>query len=220
MRLTVASLSLLSLTSRIHQVSAAFDLRSIADTTNILSRDSHLDLHIRRRADIVLNHANIHRRYAEPQAAPSPVASVSSSPTAVSSALPTGTMPSTNDTKDACLKALAMWNGKVSSATGMAVCYDVGFLDETLGEFSADVLIYQVVPATGNWSRIEPKSMNVGLSFPAASVASQGPMPEKRDAPQSSAMKLVVRDSAPSLITNMTFVGQISDSWMGKMEDV
>ena len=185
----------------------------LIDGSDALSHEA-----IRSRTDIVINHEKFHRRYNNPDAAPVRRAAVNSSP--VSAVLPAAStsMPSTNDTKSACLQALDSLNGVTASATGMSVCYNVGYLDMASGEWEGDVLIYQVSPATGNWTLVQPKSMALSLSYPGATVADMSTMDSKRNSflSKSISSRISIRTSHAVLVTNMSFVGQVEKVWLDK----
>ena len=207
MKLTGATLALVCLADLI-------SAKILIDGSNTLSREA-----IRSRTNVVINHEKFHRRFAQPDAAPAAVAAVSSSPMAAPPAAPSSaSTPSSNDTKTACVQVLDSLNGVSASATGMSVCYNVMYLDEKSGEFEGDVLIYQVAPATGNWSSVQPKSMRLSLAYPGATVADMSSMARKRDNFLSKAIspRLSVRTSHAVLVTNMSFVGEVEQVWLDR----
>lgn len=203
MQLQAATLAALCLAGHISQATAKMSMRDAIAGSRVAVK----------RAEVLIHHDRLDRRDAQPDAAPAGTASVSSSPTSMAmAAIPTVSgEPSIADTKAACQSALAILKGVPASVSGMSACYNVAYFDTTTGEFEANLLLYQVGPATGNWSTVNPATMQVGLSYPGADVASGTPN-EKRD------NRLVIRGSIP-LITNLNFVGQVEDSLLSKTND-
>ena len=194
------------------------DLISQASAKSIDGLGALFPAIVRSRTDVVINHEKFHRRFARPDAAPVAVPDVSSSPTAgTSPAVPTG-MPSSNSTKAACVQVLDSLKGVSGSATGMSVCYNVGYLDQTTGEWEGDVMIFQVAPATGNWTSVQPKSLSMSLSYPGATVADMSSMDSKRSSQllKSISSRISVRTSHAVLVTNMSFVGEVEKTWLDR----
>ena len=169
---------------------------------------THLAHNIHKRADPLPHHAALRAR--EPQASPSPTPSAP---------LPSATAdaPSLDATKAECQAALGALHGQPESPTGMSVCFRLAFLDTNSGAFETDLFLYQVAPASGNWTAVDPTSLHLGLSYPRAAIASEDTLGRRAPADGApaayagGATKLAVRTAGPVLVTNMTLVGELDD---------
>jgi hypothetical protein len=74
------------------------------------------------------------------------------------------------NTTVACTTSLEALNGRPSNPSGMAVCYNLPFLNETTGIFQADLRLYMVGAPTGDFANIASQNVNVGLSYNGATV--------------------------------------------------
>lgn len=122
-------------------------------------------------------------------------------------------------TAAACNSSLMALNGFASNPAGMAVCYNLPYLDNSTGLFQADLRLYMISVPTGDFSGVPPQNVTVGLQYFGASVQTINPSELKRD--------LVFRLSrrggielerravmTPSLIQAYAFVGQINKDLM------
>ena len=173
---------------------------------------------MRRNEQMEVDYRSLHRRFAEPQA-PSPAsASVSSSPTSAST-LAASSAPPLADMTAACMKSLSSLNGVATSPTGMSVCYDVDSLDTNTGTFVSNVLLYQVSPATGNWTVIDNQSLNVDIGYSGANMTVMGV------AQRDTGSRLVARVTntpidAPVLLGSKKLQGQVLVGWNSNNEYV
>ncbi|KAG9228390.1 hypothetical protein BJ875DRAFT_243181 [Amylocarpus encephaloides] len=74
-------------------------------------------------------------------------------------------------TTTACTTALEALNGQASNPSGMAVCYNLPFLNDTTGVFQADLRLYVIGAPTGDFANIASQNVNVGLSYNGATVS-------------------------------------------------
>jgi len=74
-------------------------------------------------------------------------------------------------TMAACTTALEALNGKATNDAGMAVCYNVPFLDNSTGVFQADLRLFKISAPTGSFAAIPSQDVTVGLSYVGATVS-------------------------------------------------
>ena len=224
MRSSFVFLALFCLNDHITQVSAKFHVRSLADTTNLLGHSAYLNTKVRRQADVALNHAAYVESRQNVPSMPASAASISSS-AAVSA--PTDTTSSAvaspdNSTDTACVNALSALNGVASSPSGMSICYNVLQFDNTTGDFTSSLELFEIGPATGDWVSVPQGSINVGINYPGAEVT-QGSNMGKRNQmvswpPIRRSAVLTERD-APMMVSEMSFIGQV-DASMGSLTNM
>ena len=210
-------LPLLTLTciSLSHYVSATVYARDSSDTVPVLGHSGWIDSRVRTRADIVLNHADYKVRNVDTTGLQGKaVVSASPSETAATTT-PFPTMsPIDNATHAACVSSLMSLNGQAASATGISVCYNIAYFNNSTGTFEADVRLYRVSPPTGEWASLVQTSASVGLVYPNASVADgtggiTGRRLVRRQLLSPSEGHLAARTDAPKNIAAMVFVGQL-----------
>lgn len=83
----------------------------------------------------------------------------------------TTTMNSTtwdNEIVAAC--TMALMNSTTVDMSGMAICYNLPTLDMTTGAFQADLRLFRVADATGQFAGLSNEGIQVGLSYSGASV--------------------------------------------------
>ena len=199
-------------------VAAELSLRSPTELFPV-HHGVHLKNNLHKRADPLHSHGALRPR--APQASPSPT-QVSPTPSATAGA------PSLDATKAECQTALGALNGKPQSPTGMSACFRIAFLDTASGEFEADVFLYQVAPASGNWTSVDPKTLHLGLSYPNASIASEDTIGKRERAAARDGVpppapvisrreaRLAARAAGPVLVTNMSLVGELDDEVLKK----
>ncbi|KAI4256654.1 MAG: hypothetical protein LQ352_002002 [Teloschistes flavicans] len=190
---------------------------------NYLTRKSALEAHA------VVNHQAFHQR----NVVQSPPAQ---SPTAPSTALPATSSPSEamlsspstwkNQTMAACVRSLSALNGKASNPSGLAACYNVQSLDTKTGIFNADLQLYRVAAATGDWVSLMTRAVNVGLSYSDATVAPSGSNRKRAQVSYSAEPQLLegirVRRAAvavPSMVQDMSFIGKINANRLKDLND-
>lgn len=95
------------------------------------------------------------------------------------------------ETMAACTTALETLNGVASNAAGMAVCYNLPYLDNSTGVFQADLRLFTISAPTGNFVNIPQQNVMVGLSYAGATVS----------AVNNSAIGVTARSEGSSLIS-------------------
>lgn len=73
-------------------------------------------------------------------------------------------------TSVACTTQLQKLNGVASNSAGMAVCYNLPFLDNSTGLFQADLRLYQISAPSGNFAGVPAQDVTVGLQYFGATV--------------------------------------------------
>lgn len=74
----------------------------------------------------------------------------------------------------ACIEALRALP-EASNPSGTCVCYNLPALNQTQGTFLADLRLYQLGTATGDFAGIPPERIEVGLRYKGASVSPTSP---------------------------------------------
>jgi hypothetical protein len=120
-------------------------------------------------------------------------------------------------TAAACSTELSALNGVASNPSGMAVCYNLPYLDNSNGVFEADLRLYMIAAPTGGFANIASSNVQVGLSYNGATVSAVNASSLKA---RSDATSLISwprdeegvqrRTTAPTLIQSYAFVGQIN----------
>ena len=221
MLLSFLTLTLLSLSQHISHVSATVYARSVVDAP-VLGHTGWIDSRVRARADVILNHVDYKVRNVDSTGFQAK-AVVSASPTdAAATPTPFSTSPPMdNGTDAACLSALSSLNGQASSATGISVCYNLAYFNNSTGTFQADVRLYRLNPPSGDWASLVQASASVGLIYPNAAVAmgtnmNGGKSRVKRQLLSPDNGALVARAAPPKVIATMTFVGQLDSSQLSQ----
>lgn len=130
------------------------------------------------------------------------------------------------DTKAACGSALAQLNGQASNPAGIAVCYNLPFLDNQTGVFQAELRMYNVSAPINPWDGVTAAAINMGLSYDGAQIQNMAGMTKRDDAviawqveERDVSHLLVGRQNnggnAPAELKVISFVGQINPSLMG-----
>lgn len=127
-------------------------------------------------------------------------------------------------TRQACMSTLANLNGQASNPSGIAVCYNVPFLDNRTGVFQAELRMYNVSAPIDPWVGVTTADVSMTLSYLGATVQNMNGNFTKRDtifpfleARSPSDGLLVERQS----ITTMTelkvlmYVGRVNNNLMG-----
>lgn len=123
-------------------------------------------------------------------------------------------------TEAACNTALMMLNGVASNPAGMAVCYNLPYLDNSTGVFQADLRLYMISNPSGDFSGVPAQNVTVGLQYFGASVQTINPSElEKRDVrswPSTESESEIEKRAAmtPSLVQSYAFIGQINMNLM------
>ena len=113
-----------------------------------------------------------------------------------------------------------------SNPSGTCVCYNLPSLDADTGLFVADLRLYKVSDARGDFTGIQPADVQVGIMYDGATVQRVGPVgndDEQTDLKRSDegVESLAKRQSTiPELLQTYIFVGQIDESRMvGNMSE-
>jgi len=124
------------------------------------------------------------------------------------------------ETTTACNDSLMMLNGVASNPAGMAVCYNLPYLDNSTGVFQADLRLYMISDPTGDFYGIPAQNVTVGLQYFGASVQTINPSElKKRDFSSwpSTRREHEIEKRAtmvPSLVQSYAFLGQINKNLM------
>lgn len=119
-------------------------------------------------------------------------------------------------TMAACTTALEALNGKASNDAGMAVCYNLPYLDNSTGVFQADLRLFTISAPTGPFASIPSQNVMVGLSYVGATVSAVNASSiGRRDGGESliswpRSSELNKRVTAPVMAQAYAFVGQIN----------
>ncbi|KAF9730923.1 hypothetical protein PMIN06_005804 [Paraphaeosphaeria minitans] len=124
-------------------------------------------------------------------------------------------------TKAACGSALTVLNGQASNPSGIAVCYNLPFLDNQTGIFQAELRMYNVSAPIDPWKGVTAGDVNMALSYLGATVQNTNGTFSKRDItdvsyPPIKERSLVEREAAaPQELKVLMYVGKINSNLMG-----
>ncbi|KAH7128664.1 hypothetical protein B0J11DRAFT_276085 [Dendryphion nanum] len=128
------------------------------------------------------------------------------------------------DTKAACGSALQSLNGQASNPSGIAVCYNLPFLDNQTGIFQAELRMYNVSAPINPWVGVTAADVSMTLSYLGATVQNMNMTFQKRDItwPPIRSIEedglLVARQNTPNAPTELkvlSYVGKINSNLMG-----
>ncbi|KAJ4289171.1 hypothetical protein N0V90_011513 [Kalmusia sp. IMI 367209] len=129
-------------------------------------------------------------------------------------------------TKAACGNALTALNGQASNPSGIAVCYNLPFLDNQTGIFQAELRMYNVSAPIDPWKGITAADVNMALSYQGATVQNMNGTFAKRDITDISFPPIKERTiegmlverqtaNAPTELKVLMYVGKINSNLMG-----
>jgi len=128
-------------------------------------------------------------------------------------------------TKAACSTALKSLNGQASNPSGIAVCYNLPFLDNQTGIFQAELRMYNISAPIDPWKGITAADVSMTLSYLGATVQNMNGTFSKRDIADASyppikrmADGTIVRRqdaSGPNELKVLMYVGKINSNLMG-----
>lgn len=126
-------------------------------------------------------------------------------------------------TKAACTTALMSLNGQASNPSGIAVCYNLPFLDNQTGIFQAELRMYNVSAPIDPWVGITAADVSMALSYLGATVQNMNGTFQKREMTWPPVKErdidgvLVERQDAgaPSELKVLMYVGKINSNLMG-----
>ncbi|KAI4593370.1 hypothetical protein KJ359_009901 [Pestalotiopsis sp. 9143b] len=115
-----------------------------------------------------------------------------------------------SETSAACTTALSQLS-IASNPSGTAVCYNIPNLDTNTGTFMADLRLFQISSATGDFSSIPQQNIQVELQYKGASVSSVN-----QTSSSLPARGLEVRAVNPTPLQTYLFVGQIDQAQLAQ----
>jgi len=132
-------------------------------------------------------------------------------------------------TRAACETALRPLNGQATNPSGLAVCYNLPFLDNRTGIFQAELRMYNISAPTGDWEGIVASDVSMTLSYlgatvQAVNVTSSGTVTKRdgtlnldlmrRGGPPSVDSMLVTRQNAnaPVELKAIMYVGRLNSN--------
>lgn len=128
-------------------------------------------------------------------------------------------------TKAACGTALTALNGQASNPSGIAVCYNLPFLDNQTGIFQAELRMYNISAPIDPWVGVTASDVSMALSYLGATVQTMNGTFTKRDAADLSYPPIKQRGIEGSLVERQTaapnelkvlmYVGKINSNLMG-----
>ena len=128
-------------------------------------------------------------------------------------------------TKAACGNALTALNGQASNPSGIAVCYNLPFLDNQTGIFQAELRMYNISAPIDPWVGVTASDVSMALSYLGATVQNMNGTFTKRDVADISFPpikqravegSLVERQAtAPNELKVLMYVGKINSNLMG-----
>jgi hypothetical protein len=77
-------------------------------------------------------------------------------------------------TRAACMQTLTNLNGKASNPSGIAVCYNLPFLDNSTGVFQAELRMFNVSAPIDPWQSVTTADVSMTLSYLGATVQAMG----------------------------------------------
>lgn len=169
----------------------------LGDVTNLVRRDDSAEHSMRRYVDSIL---------VEPVEKRSTASGVNATEWAAT-------------TTTACMTSLTALNGVANNPSGMGICYNVAYLDNSTGVFEADMRLYMIAAPTGNFAGIASANVQVGLSYNGATVSPLNATALKRSDESTSTsliswprdeMSSIQKRAAPVLVQGYCFVGQIN----------
>jgi hypothetical protein len=121
-------------------------------------------------------------------------------------------------TQAACTTSLEALNGVSSNPSGMAVCYNLPYLDNSTGVFEADLRLYMIAAPSGTFAGIASSNVQVGLAYNGATVSAVNASSLKKRSDATSliswprAVEVAKRATVPTLVQSYAFVGQVNQN--------
>lgn len=180
----------------------------------LLRRSEDIENVLRRDADIM---AGLTRRQAPPQISTAP---------ASGDAAKADLAKWEEQTKAACGTALTALNGQASNPSGIAVCYNLPFLDNQTGIFQAELRMYNISAPINPWVGVTASDVSMALSYLGATVQTMNGTFAKRDMTSVSFPPIKERTvngmlvgrqtaAAPAELKVLMYVGKINSNLMG-----
>lgn len=126
-------------------------------------------------------------------------------------------------TKAACMKTLSSLNGQASNPSGIAVCYNLPFLDNKTGVFQAELRMYNVSAPINPWVGVTAADVSMTLSYLGATVQNmQGNFAKRQIISPVVEGRLIERQNnngqsinGMSQLKVLMYVGRINENLMG-----
>lgn len=126
------------------------------------------------------------------------------------------------ETKKACMETLENLNGQASNPSGIAVCYNLPFLDNSTGVFQAELRMYNVSAPVAPWDGVTAADVSMTLSYLGATVQNMNGTFAKRDISWPPVREvrdgLLVERQSISTMTELKvlmYVGRVNSNLMG-----
>ena len=119
-------------------------------------------------------------------------------------------------TNNACSSRLAKPIGLAVNPSGILPCYNVRTLNSYTGVFSAELRLYRLTPASGDWAQLRNDGVTIGMAYQDATVTRQGTV-GKRDVTESRQHYRRADTAAPQLLQTLPFLGQVNDVSIPKL---
>ena len=225
MRLSAVATTILFLAEQASSVQALSRIlpKPVISLSQPYRHEGQIEANVRRDDRNIMNHALYHQRNVIPS--PSIIApSITALPTPIA-ALAAETDPWDRATEAACLNALGLKKNTILNPSGIAACYNIKYFDGSIGAFQANLRLYRVAPASGDWDSMQTQKTNVGLSCMGASIAVGTPEIRKRAdrmlswSPVRRYNMLKRSQDPPKMLQQMDFYGKINDNLIGKIND-
>ncbi|KAF2683941.1 hypothetical protein K458DRAFT_303436 [Lentithecium fluviatile CBS 122367] len=125
-------------------------------------------------------------------------------------------------TKAACGTALQSLNGQASNPSGIAVCYNLPFLDNQTGVFQAELRMYNISAPIDPWTGITAADVSMTLSYSGATVQNMNGSYAKREISwppikvrEVDGMLVKKQNNGMTELKVLMYVGQINKNLMG-----
>ena len=129
-------------------------------------------------------------------------------------------------TETACTSALAYMIYPARNPSGMVPCYNIQLFNQQNGSFEADLRIFQVYLAQGEWKDSPIKHLSVGLSYSHARIRHKVPPMRKPDTDESAVWSSVKGESSdwrhlrsnripPRQMGHLRLIGQVDQNGTG-----
>ncbi|KAF2279297.1 uncharacterized protein EI97DRAFT_171922 [Westerdykella ornata] len=122
------------------------------------------------------------------------------------------------ETKAACDTAMTALNGRASNPTGLGVCYNLPFLDNSTGVFLAELRLYNITAPIDPWRGIAAADIDLALSYSGATVQNMPGTFQKRSAPNGNnplSRRQNNNAQTPETLKVLMYVGQLNANLMG-----
>lgn len=122
-------------------------------------------------------------------------------------------------TRQACMDTLSNLNGQASNPSGIVVCYNLPFLDNSTGVFQAELRMYNVSAPIDPWVGVTAADVSMTLSYLGATVQNMAGNFTKRDInwPPVKDGMLVERQNINTIteLKVLMYVGRVNANLMG-----